>query len=59
MLALLEVPLLAEWLAPETTPERVDRFKASVGRNGRRIGIRVANIIGVLFIVRGAIELLT
>jgi hypothetical protein len=59
MLALLEVPFLAEWLAPETTPERVDRFKASVGRNGRRIGITVANVIAVLFIVRGAIELLT
>lgn len=58
MLALLEVPLLAEWLAPGTTAERVDRFKASLARNGRRIGIRFANVIGVLLILRGAIELL-
>ncbi len=58
MLALLEVPLLAEWLAPGTTADRVDRFKASLARNGRRIGIRVANVVGVLLILRGAIELL-
>jgi hypothetical protein len=58
MLALLEVLLLAEWLAPGTTADRVDRFKASLARNGRRIGIRAANVIGVLLILRGAIELL-
>jgi hypothetical protein len=58
MLALLEVPLLAEWLAPGTTADRVDRFKASLAENGRRIGIRFAKAIGVLLILRGAIELL-
>lgn len=58
MLALLEVPLLAYWLAPATTPERVERAKAALGRNGRRIGIRVATVVGALLIVRGAIELL-
>lgn len=58
MLALLEVPLLAEWLAPGTTAARVDRFKAALARNGRRIGVRVANVIGALLILRGAIELL-
>jgi hypothetical protein len=36
----------------------VDRFKASLARHGRRIGIRFANVIGVLLILRGAIELL-
>lgn len=58
MLTLLEVPLLAYWLAPDTTPERVTRVKTSIGRNGRRIGIRVATVVGVLLIMRGAITLI-
>ena len=58
MLALLELPLLCYWLAPDTTPERVDRAKAGLGRNGRRIGIRVATIAGVLLLIRGVVELL-
>ena len=41
MLALLELPLLSYWLEPEVTPGRVERFKASLRRDGRRIAIRI------------------
>lgn len=57
MLALLEVPLLGYWLAPETTPGRVDRFRAALRRDGRRLAIRLATLVGVLLIARGAITL--
>jgi hypothetical protein len=59
MLALLEVPLISYWLAPEATPQRVEGFKAWLGRNGRLIGIRIAAVVGLLFIARGVIELLS
>lgn len=58
MLALLEVPTLGYILAPESTPDRVARFKAAISRHGRHAGIWGASIIGVLLIVRGTIELL-
>lgn len=58
MLALLEVPLLAYWLAPETTPEKVERFKAWLRRDGRHMAIRGATVFGVLLIVHGAITLI-
>jgi len=52
---LLEVPLLGYTLAPEKTQDRVTRFRAWLGHNGRRMGIRFAAVIGVLLIVRGLI----
>lgn len=58
MLALLELPLLSYWLEPEATPARVERFKAALRRDGRRIAIRIAAGAGALLIVRGAITLI-
>jgi hypothetical protein len=58
MLALLELPTLGYLLAPDTTPDRVNRFKAAISRHGRRYGIRGAAILGGLLIVRGVLELL-
>lgn len=58
MLALLELPLLSYWLAPEATPGRVERFKAALRRDGRRIAIRVAAGAGALLILRGVITLI-
>ena len=52
---LLEVPLLGYAIAPEKTQDRVTRFRAWLGHNGRRIGIRFATVIGVLLVVRGLI----
>ena len=58
MLALLEVPALGYVLAPETTPGRVDRFKAAISAHGRRVGIWGTGILGGLLVLRGTIELL-
>lgn len=58
MLALLELPLLSYWLEPDATPGRVERFKASLRRDGRRIAIRIATGAGALLLVRGAITLI-
>jgi hypothetical protein len=57
-LMLLELPLVGYVLAPERTQEAVVRFRAWLGRNGRRGGAIAAATIGVLLIVRGVIGLL-
>ena len=57
MLVLLELPLLSYWLEPAATPGRVERFKASLRRDGRRIAIRIAVIAGALLVVRGVVTL--
>lgn len=58
MLALLEIPALGYLLAPETTPARVDRFKAAIAAHGRRAGIWITGVVGALLVLRGTIELL-
>jgi Sap, sulfolipid-1-addressing protein len=58
MLALLEIPALGYVLAPETTPARVDRFKAALVAHGRHAGIWIAGVVGALLVLRGTIELL-
>ncbi len=55
---LLEVPLLGYAFAPERTQRAVTGFREWLARNGRMAGAAVAAGIGVLLIVRGAIELL-
>jgi hypothetical protein len=57
MLALLELPLLSYWLEPDATPGRVERFKASLRRDGRRIAIRIAIVAGAVLVVRGVVTL--
>ncbi len=56
---LLEVPLLGYTFAPDWTKDAVARFRTWLGRNGRRLGVRLAAVVGVLLIVRGVITLLT
>ncbi len=56
---LLEVPLLGYTFAPEQTRDRVTRFRAWLARNGRRAGVILAAVVGVLLVARGAIALLT
>jgi hypothetical protein len=58
MLALLELPLIGYIFAPDWTPRAVDRFKDWFGRNARRLGFRLALVIGVLLVVRGLVYLL-
>lgn len=55
---LLEVPLLGYAFAPEETQDRVTRFRAWLGRNGRRAGVILAAAIGTLLVVRGVVTLL-
>lgn len=50
---LLEVPLIGYILRPEGTQRAVDGFRAWLGRNGRRAGIWVAVVLGVLLVIRG------
>jgi hypothetical protein len=57
-LTLLELPLIGYTLAPDWTKDAVDRFKAWLARNGRRVGMILAAAIGLALIVRGLIELL-
>jgi hypothetical protein len=55
---LLELPLLGYTFAPDWTKDAVARFRAWLGRNGRRGGIIFAALIGVLLVVRGVVTLL-
>jgi hypothetical protein len=57
-LVLLELPLLGYIFAPKRTQEAVTRFRAWLGRSGRRIGIIGVGTLGVLLLARGLIELL-
>ena len=50
---LLEVPLVGYILRPDGTQHAVDGFRAWLGRNGRRAGIWVAVVLGVLLVARG------
>jgi Sap, sulfolipid-1-addressing protein len=58
MLLLLELPLLAYTLAPDWTPDAVNRFKEWFNSNARVLGFRLALVIGALLVVKGVIELL-
>lgn len=55
---LLELPLLSYVFAPESTQDRVTRFKAWMGRSGRTAAIIGAGVIGAVLLARGIITLL-
>jgi hypothetical protein len=55
---LLELPLVGYTLAPDWTQDAVNRFRAWLGRNGRRAGIVGAAVIGLALVVRGLAGLL-
>ncbi len=56
--ALLELPLIGYAFAPDRTQDAVDRFRAWLGRSGRRAAIVGAAAIGLALVVRGLVELL-
>ena len=58
MLMLLEIPLISYTVAPDWTPDAIDRFKAWFNRNSKKFGFRLTAGVGLLLIVRGVIELL-
>jgi hypothetical protein len=55
---LLEVPLLGYVFSPESTQDRVVRFKAWMGAKGRTAAVIGAGVIGAVLIARGVITLL-
>ncbi len=55
---LLELPLLGYAIAPEWTRDAVKRFRAWLGRSGRRGGVIGAAVIGLLLIGRGLATLI-
>src|SRR5690242_1847522 len=55
MLALLEVPLIGFTFAPDWTRDAIDRFKSWFASNARRLGSRIALILGALLVLRGLI----
>lgn len=55
---LLELPLVGYAVAPEWTQDAVTRFRAWLGRNGRRAGVGLAAVIGAFLVVRGVVTLL-
>jgi hypothetical protein len=57
MLMLLEIPLVGFAISPDTTAARVERFSAWLGRNGGRIALVGAVLVGFALVVRGAVEL--
>jgi Sap, sulfolipid-1-addressing protein len=58
MLALLEVPLVCFFVAPDWTPGAIERAKAWLGREGRRYAIVGSMAIGALLILRAVITLI-
>jgi Sap, sulfolipid-1-addressing protein len=58
MLMLLELPLLAYILAPDWTPQAIERFKLALHERGRDWAVRGATVIGILLVARGIITLL-
>lgn len=59
MLWLLEVPLASYLLAPEQTPERIDRAKAWVSRHAHRFAIRGFTAVGTLLVIKGIVGLVS
>ncbi len=59
MLLLLEVPLLAYAIRPESTEAGVQRFSSWLSRNGGRIALIAGSVIGILLLIRGTITLLS
>jgi hypothetical protein len=57
-LLLLEVPLLGYVFAPESTADRIARFRNWMARSGRSAAIIGATVIGAWLFIRGVITLL-
>ena len=55
---LIEVPLLGYAFAPESTQDKVNRFKTWMARKGRTAAVIGAAVIGAVLIARGLITLL-
>jgi Sap, sulfolipid-1-addressing protein len=59
MMWLLEVPLVSFLVAPEWTPQAVERAKRWVSRHSHTFAVRGFTAVGALLVIKGLIELLT
>jgi hypothetical protein len=59
MLALLEVPLVGYTVSPEKTAATVQRFSAWLSRDGGRIALVLAVLVGIALLARGLTGLLS
>jgi Sap, sulfolipid-1-addressing protein len=57
-LLFLELPLVGYVFAPDTTEDRVTRFRNWMGRSGRSAAVIGATVIGLWLLIRGVITLL-
>jgi Sap, sulfolipid-1-addressing protein len=58
MLALLEVPLLLFTVAPDWTPEAIERAKLWVSRHAHTFAVKGFTILGVLLVIKGIVGLI-
>jgi hypothetical protein len=59
MLMLLELPLLGYAIAPEQTATTVHRFSDWLSRDGGRIALGAAVLIGIALVAGGGVGLLS
>ena len=59
MMWLIEVPMLCFVVAPEWTPQAIERAKAWVGRHVRTFAVRGLAIVGVLLVIKGVVGLIS
>jgi Sap, sulfolipid-1-addressing protein len=55
---LLELPLIGYVFAPESTQDRVNRFRSWMARSGRTAAVIGATVIGAWLLIRGLVTLL-
>jgi Sap, sulfolipid-1-addressing protein len=58
MLALLEIPLLCFVVAPDWTPNAIERAKAWIGQRAEKFAERGFAVIGALLIIKGIVGLI-
>jgi Sap, sulfolipid-1-addressing protein len=59
MLALLEIPLVCFVVAPDWTPQAIDRAKAWIRRHAHAFAVWMLTVLGGLLVIKGLIELLS
>jgi Sap, sulfolipid-1-addressing protein len=59
MMWLLEVPLIAFLVAPEKTPQAIERAKAWLSRHAHMFAVRGFAVVGALLVIKGLVGLLT
>lgn len=59
MLLLLEVPLVCFVVAPNWTPQAIDRAKAWIRRHAHAFAVWMLTVLGGLLVIKGLIELLS